>query len=96
MANLSGSTDHEPPLPVGAVVNGPNGADQFAGKLGGLQGGMTACPKNQDSDAFSAFAGHGSRFVEGVQAWQRDESALDLSATALFAAALQEAADTTR
>ena len=94
VANLSGSTDGKSPLAVGAVVNGPNGADQFTGGLGDLQSGMTACPANQNSDPFAAFTGHGSRFVDDVRSWQTDEPALDMTGTAIIAAALQEASGT--
>ena len=92
VANLSGSTDGKPPIAVGAVVNGPNGAGQFTGGLGDLQPGMTACPKNQNSDPFAAFTGHGSRFVDDVRSWQTDEPALDMTGSAIIAAALQETA----
>ncbi len=96
VANLSGSTDGKGPLAVGAVVNGPNGADQFTGGLGDLQSGMTACPANQNSDPFAAFTGHGSRFVDDVRSWQTDEPALDMTGSAIIAAALQEASATAR
>jgi endoglucanase len=96
VANLSGSTDGKGPLAVGAVVNGPNGADQFTGGLGDPQSGMTACPANQNSDPFAAFTGHGSRFVDDVRSWQTDEPALDMTGSAIIAAALQEASATAR
>ncbi|HZU58853.1 MAG TPA: glycoside hydrolase family 9 protein [Actinocrinis sp.] len=96
VANLSGSTDGKGPLAVGAVVNGPNGADQFTGGLGDLQSGMTACPANQNSDPFAAFTGHGSRFVDDVRSWQTDEPALDMTGSAIIAAALQESAAAAR
>jgi endoglucanase len=93
VANLSGSTNGKPPLAVGAVVNGPNGSGQFTGGLGDLQSGMTACPANQNSDPFAAFTGHGSRFVDDVRSWQTDEPALDMTGSAIIAAALQEASN---
>lgn len=96
VANLSGSTTGKLPLAVGAVVNGPNGSDQFTGGLGDLQSGMTACPANQNSDPFAAFTGHGSRFVDDVRSWQTDEPALDMTGSAIIAAALQAASDTAR
>ena len=40
VANLSGTLDGSPPVDVGAVVNGPNGKDNFEGGLGGFQDGM--------------------------------------------------------
>ncbi len=36
-------TNGKPPLDVGAVVNGPNGASLFQGGLGGFQDGMVHC-----------------------------------------------------
>jgi endoglucanase len=90
VANLSGSTNGKPPLAVGAVVNGPNDQGQFTGGLGDLQDGMVACPSN-NSDPYSAFTGHGSRFVDDVRSWQTDEPALDMTGSAILGSALQEA-----
>src|SRR5262249_48051954 len=39
VANLSGTLDGGRPVDVGAVVNGPNGKDNFDGGLGGFQTG---------------------------------------------------------
>jgi endoglucanase len=89
VANLSGSTTGKPPIAVGAVVNGPNGSSQFSGGLGSPQSGMKSCPTN-GSDAFNAFSGHGSRYVDDVRSWQSSEPALDMTGSAIIAAALQE------
>ncbi len=43
VANLSGTLDGTAPLDLGAVVNGPNGKDNFEGGLGGFQDGMRHC-----------------------------------------------------
>jgi endoglucanase len=88
VANLSGSTAGKSPIAVGAVVNGPNSTDQFSGGLGGLQDGMKACPSS--GDAFNTFTGHGSRYVDDVRSWQSSEPALDMTGSAIIAAALQE------
>jgi Glycosyl hydrolase family 9/Cellulase N-terminal ig-like domain len=86
--NLAGSLDGTPPIDTGAVVNGPNNPSNFAGGLGGLQSGMRRC----ENDSGEAFTGHSAEFVDDVRAWQTDEPALDMSASAILAAALQESA----
>jgi endoglucanase len=85
VANLSGSGNGRPPLVVGAVVNGPNGADNFEDGLGDFQDGMKHCSVG----GLSAFDGRGSRYVDDVRSWQTDEPALDMAATAIAAAASQ-------
>jgi endoglucanase len=86
VANLRGTTNGQPPLDVGAVVNGPNGKDVFdSSGLGGYQDGMVKCPPSRH-DAFAAFNGRGSRFVDDVRSWQTDEPALDMTAAAIAAA----------
>jgi endoglucanase len=68
-------------------VNGPNGKDVFdAGGLGDYQDGMVRCPAN-GRDAYAAFNGHGSRYVDDVRAWETDEPALDMTAAAIAASA---------
>ncbi len=76
---------------IGAVVNGPNDKGQFAGGLGGLQDGMAKCPAN-GVDAFKAFTGHGSRYVDDVRSWQTSEPALDMTGSAIFAGAIAQSA----
>jgi len=88
VANLSGTTTGKSPVDTGAVVNGPNSTDQFSGGLGDLQTGMKACPSV--GDPFNAFTGHGSRYVDDVRSWQSSEPALDMTGSAIIAAALQE------
>jgi hypothetical protein len=82
VANLG----HAPDL--GAVVNGPNGADNFDGGLGGFQDGMRHCSRPR----YAAFDGQGSRYVDDVRAWQTDEPALDMTAAAILAGSAQLAA----
>ena len=90
-ANLNGSTDGTSPIDVGAVVNGPNSADLFdpsQGGIGGYQDGMVPCPPD-GSDAYAAFDGHGSDYIDDVRSWQTDEPALDMTGAAIIAAASQ-------
>ena len=83
--NISGSTNGTGAIDTGAVVNGPNGKDNFTGGLGGLLTGMVKCEK----DSFTAFTGHGSEYVDDVRSWQSSEPALDMSGSAVLAGALQ-------
>ncbi|SEL80822.1 glycoside hydrolase family 9 protein [Streptacidiphilus jiangxiensis] len=85
--NLLGSTTGAAPIDTGAVVNGPNGSGNFTGGLGSLQSGMKSCEK----DGYTKFTGHGSEYVDDVRSWQSSEPALDMSGSAVLAAALQEA-----
>jgi endoglucanase len=87
VANLSGSLDGSPPIDRGAVVNGPNGKDNFEGGLGGFQTGMRHC--TAASRRLHRFDGHGSRYVDDVRAWQTDEPALDMTGAAVIAAAAE-------
>lgn len=86
VANLSGSLDGTPPIDVGAVVNGPNGKDNFEGGLGGFQDGMRHCAATA---GLRRFDGHGGRYVDDVRSWQTDEPALDMTGAAIIAAAAQ-------
>ena len=79
VANLSQAPD------LGAVVNGPNGAGNFEGWLGGFQTGMKRCSR----PSYAAYDGQGSRYVDDVRAWQTDEPALDMTAAAILAGAAQ-------
>ena len=76
------------PLDVGAVVNGPNGADNFEGGLGGFQTGMVHCAATE-ARGLRRYDGKGGRFVDDVRAWQTDEPALDMTGAAIIAAAAQ-------
>jgi endoglucanase len=79
VANLAGAPD------LGAVVNGPNGAGNFEGGLGGFQDGMRHCTRPR----YAAFDGRGSRYIDDVRAWQTDEPALDMTGAAILAGAAQ-------
>ena len=83
VANLSGTLDGTPPIDLGAVVNGPNGEDNFEGGLGGFQDGMRHC--TAASRRLDRFDGQGSRYVDDVRAWQTDEPALDMTGAAILA-----------
>jgi hypothetical protein len=85
VANLVGSSTGRPPLDLGAVVNGPNGAGLFAGGLGGFQDGMVHCSVS----GLHRFDGSGSRYLDDVRSWQTDEPALDMTGAAIVAAAAQ-------
>ena len=87
VANLSGSLDGRPPVLRGAIVNGPNGAENFEGGLGGLLDGMRRCPP-AGGDAFRQYTARGSRYVDDVRAWQTVEPAIDFTATAALAFAV--------
>lgn len=87
VANLSGTLDGSPPVDVGAVVNGPNGRDNFEGGLGGFQDGMRHC--TAATRHLHRYDGHGGRYVDDVRAWQTDEPALDMTGAAILAAAAE-------
>jgi endoglucanase len=91
VANLAGSTNGRPPLDLGAVVNGPNGAGLFTGGLGGFQDGMVHCPGPGSPAAVPRrhFDGSGSVYLDDVRSRQTDESALDMTGAAIVAAASQ-------
>lgn len=77
VANLKGTA-------VGAVVNGPNGKDQFAG------GPRRLSPAHEEvrRPRLAAFDGKGSRFVDDVRSWQSTEPALDFTALGTYALSL--------
>ncbi|OFE17343.1 hypothetical protein BA895_16255 [Humibacillus sp. DSM 29435] len=87
VANLNGHSDGTPPVDVGAVVNGPNGAENFDGGLGGFQQGMVHCTSN--ADHLTQYDSATSRYVDDVRSWQTDEPALDMTGAAILAAAAQ-------
>jgi hypothetical protein len=87
VANLSGSLDGSPPIDVGAVVNGPNGKDNFEGGLGGFQDGMRHC--TSAARHLHRYDGHDGRYLDDVRSWQTDEPALDMTGAAIIAAAAE-------
>jgi endoglucanase len=90
VANLSGSLTGSGNVLRGAVVNGPNDESLFSDGLGDFFDSGKTCPVN-GVDQYAAFTGHGSRFIDDVRSWQTDEPALDFTATAALAFALEAA-----
>jgi endoglucanase len=85
VANLAGSLTGGARVAVGAIVNGPNGSDQFEDL--GVPDGAAACPVD-GIDRFAAFDGQGSTFLDDVAAWPSDEPADDFTASGILAFAL--------
>jgi len=85
VANLSGSLTGRGKVLKGAVVNGPNGADNFVDL--GVPDGARACPVD-GADRFAPFNTTASIFLDDVAAWPSVEPALDFTATAELAFAL--------
>jgi hypothetical protein len=90
VANLAGRRDGRPPYLLGAVVNGPNDRGLFADGLGEFFDEGRTCPPG-GGDRYAAFTGRGSRFVDDVRSWQTVEPAIDFTATAALAFALDAA-----
>jgi endoglucanase len=89
VANLSGNLHGKGnAIAVGAVVNGPNDNSNFEGGLGDLQDGMRQCPTD-GIDPYTSFDTATASFVDDVRSWQTDEPALDMTGSAIIAAASQ-------
>jgi endoglucanase len=86
VANLSGSLTGGRRVIRGAVVNGPNGADNFEDL--GIPDGANACPVKDGENRFAAFDTAESRFLDDVRAWPSVEPAIDFTATGALALAL--------
>lgn len=85
VANLAGSLTGGSQVAVGAIVNGPNGSDQFEDL--GVPDGANACPVD-GVDRFALFDTRASTFLDDVAAWPSDEPADDFTATGILAFAL--------
>ena len=72
---------------VGAVVNGPNDKGLFSDGLGEFFDEGRDC----HTGGYGAFSGRGSRYVDDVRSWQTVEPAIDFTAAATLAFALQAA-----
>lgn len=72
-ANITGR------LLFGAVINGPNGSDNFA-DLGELPDGGVAC-----TVSYNRFDGAGSQFMDDSRSWPSSEPAIDFVSTAMLA-----------
>jgi endoglucanase len=88
VANLSGSLTGGRNVIRGAVVNGPNGADNFT--YIGIPDGARACPVD-GANRFAAFDRADARFLDDVRAWPSVEPAIDFTATAALTFALTAA-----
>jgi hypothetical protein len=86
VANLAGSLTGGKRVIRGAVVNGPNGADNFEDL--GIPDGARACPVVDGANRFAAYDTAESRFLDDVRAWPSVEPAIDFTATAALALAL--------
>jgi len=78
IANLIGSQDGQPPILLGAVVEGP----ETHGVTGG-PAGMRACPAD-GSDRFGELNGNGAVFLDRAQSYATVEPAIDLTATSFL------------
>ncbi|RSD21868.1 glycoside hydrolase family 9 protein [Amycolatopsis eburnea] len=76
-ANLAGPSK----VLYGAVVNGPNGADNFADLP--FPAGAKECTRPYES-----FDGQGSRYADDLSSWPSNEPAIDFTSTALLAFSL--------
>jgi hypothetical protein len=85
VANLSGSLTGGRNVIRGAVVNGPNGAENFEGI--GIPDGARACPVD-GVNRFARFDTAESRFLDDVRSWPSVEPALDFTATAALSLSL--------
>jgi endoglucanase len=88
VSNLRAGPDGSRPVLTGAVVNGPNDPAQFADGLGDYQDGMVPCPAD-GQDRYDRFSRSDTRYVDDVRSWQTSEPALDMTGSAIIAAALQ-------
>jgi endoglucanase len=81
-ANLAGNGRNK--LLFGAVINGPNGADNFADL--GMPEDAVEC-----AFPYEQFDGQGSRFMDDVVSWPSSEPAIDFASTGMLAFALTAA-----
>ncbi|HVD15409.1 MAG TPA: glycoside hydrolase family 9 protein [Actinomycetota bacterium] len=88
VANLAGSLTGGRDVLVGAVVNGPNGAENFEDI--GIPDGAEACPVD-GVNRFAAFDRPDARFLDDVRAWPSVEPAIDFTSTGMLAFALAAA-----
>ena len=82
VANLAGSLTGGRHVLVGAVVNGPNGAENFEDI--GIPDGARACPVD-GRNRFAAFDRPDARFLDDVRAWPSVEPAIDFTSTGMLA-----------
>jgi hypothetical protein len=87
VANLAGSLTGGRDVLVGAVVNGPNGAENFEDL--GIPDGARACPVD-GRNRYAAFDRPDARYLDDVRAWPSVEPAIDFTSTGMLAFALAE------
>jgi endoglucanase len=85
VANLAGSLTGGRHVLVGAVVNGPNGAENFEDI--GIPDGARTCPVD-GRNRFAAFDRPDARLLDDVRAWPSVEPAIDFTSTGMLAFAL--------
>jgi len=85
VANLAGSLTGGRDVLVGAVVNGPNGAENFEDI--GIPDGARACPVD-GRNRYAAFDRPDARYLDDVRAWPSVEPAIDFTSTGMLAFAL--------
>jgi endoglucanase len=78
VANIVGSTDGQPPVLAGAVVEGANSFPTF-----GLLDGMVLCPVG-GRDVYRQFNGNGAVYKDNMQSYSTDEPAVDLTASSFL------------
>src|SRR4030095_9341934 len=88
VANLAGSLTGGRHVVVGAVVNGPHGAENFADL--GIPAGARAGPADGRTRS-AAFARPDARFLDDVRAWPSVEPAIDFTSTGMLSFALAAA-----
>jgi endoglucanase len=88
VANLAGSLTGGRDVLVGAVVNGPNGAENFEDI--GIPDGARACPVD-GRNRYAAYDRPDARFLDDVRAWPSVEPAIDFTSTGMLAFALAAA-----
>jgi hypothetical protein len=82
VANLAGSLGGGRNVIAGAVVNGPNGAENF--QWIGIPDGAKACPAD-GVNVFAAYDTTDARFLDDVRAWPSVEPAIDFTSTGMLA-----------
>ena len=82
VANLAGSLTGGNRVVRGAIVNGPNGADNFE-ELG-IPDGAELCPADE-VNRFALFDRTDARYLDDVRAWPSSEPAIDFTSTAMLA-----------
>lgn len=78
VANIVGSTNGEPPVLAGAVVEGANSFP-----TSGFLDGMVRCPPD-GGDIYRNFNGNGAVYKDNVQSYSTNEPAIDLTATSFL------------